>query len=142
MSGQHFEPPLAGLVEASADLQPYDAVEESYMRALQPFTDLQLLLELRRRKRLKRVEVSSVLPGEVRRMMVEDHGDLWAHAYQLRKLLEGELALALIESGMVDGLPTGYKRKLGHFVDERRPRHDIELASRITFPLNYVVGPL
>lgn len=136
MDTPHFEPPLdpSSVVGPAEYTLHNDPVEESYMRALQPFTDLQLLLELRRRKRLGRVVATTIIPG-----YTLERGNDVPVEYQMHQTFK-QAAHNAAEAWLKGTVPTGAKIERGHFED--RPRGHEALDRRVLLPLNYVIGSL
>ena len=104
-------------------------------RVLSQFSDVELLLELRRRKRLGRVTAEAVVPG-----------DAVAQGYpldaQLRKAYD-RIGNELNRQHQPDRQPPGCKLETGSFQPYFSGRFGSETKDRkVTLVLNYVVGPL
>lgn len=123
----HFEPPIEKPI-----LEVYNHEKEELLRRL---TDEDLLLELRRRKRLARVQSEWVLEG-----WRIDHGATPPQNYILDSLMKGmayEIAHGL-SSGRTK-LP-GMKIERGRFESPLRPRLESSaLDVRYFIPFNFVV---
>lgn len=112
-----------------AYVTPYDPGQ----RLLEQFSDLELLLELRKRKRLGRVTAEETVPGRY----VDQGYPLDGQIHEAYKRIAWELNKAHQPDRQPPGckLETGRFMNGGPFLGEPRDR-------KVTLVLNYVVGPL
>jgi hypothetical protein len=119
-----FEPQVEPFIQMEAE------DEDVLVRALAQYSDVQLLLELRRRKVLGRVDYHTIIPGYA-----------VASGYPLDgQILDTYRGLAekLNRAHQVDRQPPGCKVETGGFIPGSFSQHE-HPDRKVTLVLNYVV---